>query len=444
MHPLRPYSVTLAVLLSAPCSLLSCAGTAGFEAGGGEWQPIFDGESLDGWTERGGPYDGSATWTVEDGAITGREGPGSAGGLLYTEASYRNFELELDVLMTYPFDSGVFLRMVPDRRGAQVTLDYRPDGEVGGIYSDGWFFHNPAGKARFRRDAWNHVKVRCVGDPMHVVTWLDGELLTDYRFPEGIPGFAPEGRIGLQVHGARSDPEGSQVQFRGVRVRELPRDAGDYFETAPDGVVTLTRAGEAAGWRSLFNGTDLEGWEPVGDASGYRTSGGVLELLAEGTSPYLRTSRDFRDFHLRLDFKIAKMANSGLFLRGDRAGGDPAYSGCEVQILDDFNWEAVTGSTLKEWQFSGSLYAAQAPGVKDALAPIGAWNRYEVVYRGSRIVTVLNGKVLYDVDTFELPADPPFSGRVPEGFIGLQRHAPAADVGGDAYAWFRNVFVRDL
>jgi hypothetical protein len=32
---------------------------------------------------------------------------------------------------------------------------------------------------------------------------------------------------------------------------------------------------------------------------------------------------------------------------------------------------------------------------------------------------------------------------VPKGFIGLQRHAPE-QVKGEAYAWFRNVYVRPL
>ncbi|MDH3591348.1 MAG: DUF1080 domain-containing protein, partial [Planctomycetota bacterium] len=145
-------------------------------------------------------------------------------------------------------------------------------------------------------------------------------------------------------------------------------------------------------------------------------------------------------FHLRLDFKISLMANSGLFLRAKRDGSNPAYSGCEIQILDDFNWEKTTRSKLKEWQFTGSLYGAVAPKHK-ALKPLGEWNRYEVHYLGSRIQTVLNGRILYDVDTHKLDVKPPFADRALAGFIGLQRHAPK-HVEGEAYAWFRNVFVR--
>jgi hypothetical protein len=54
--------------------------------------------------------------------------------------------------------------------------------------------------------------------------------------------------------------------------------------------------------------------------------------------------------------------------------------------------------------------------------------------------------VLYDVDTGTVPVPEgkkPFAERAPTGFIGLQRHAPDG-VKGEAYAWFRNVFVREL
>ena len=53
---------------------------------------------------------------------------------------------------------------------------------------------------------------------------------------------------------------------------------------------------------------------------------------------------------------------------------------------------------------------------------------------------------MYDVDTVDLErAKPPFAERAPTGFIGLQRHAPGKEAaGGKAFAWFRNLFVREL
>jgi hypothetical protein len=439
MHSTYPASLVTVSLLAtfhAACS--------GMPQERDDWHSVFDGESLEGWVTSGGRYDGNASWSVEDGAIKGVEGPGHAGGLLYTAREYRNFEIELDANITYPFDSGIFCRMAPEGRGAQVTLDYRPGGEVGGIYSDGWYYHNPAGSPLYVRGAWNHFRVRCVGEPMHITVWMNGDLLTDYRIPEDSGGFAPTGKIGLQVHGSRDDPAGSNVRFKNLRVRELSSEAGTYFTAAEDGILALSEEGERAGWRSLFNGRDLTGWEAADQGTGFRVEAGVICFDAAGNSPELRTLDDYTDFHLRLDFKTERLANSGLFLRAARDGSNPAYSGCEIQILDDFNWEQETGTTLTDWQFTGSLYGAVAPAVKDALRPLGEWNTYEVNYRGSHLVTVLNGRTLYDVDTHALDVQPPFAERAAAGFIGLQRHAPAGEIEGPSYAWFRNLFIRPL
>lgn len=189
----------------------------------GTWRPLFDGRTLDGWVTSGGRYDGAAAWTVEDGALTGREGPGGEGGLIYTARRYRDFELELEVRLIYPFDSGVFVRMLPPDtglKGAQLTIDHRPGGEVGAIYADGFLAHNEWGAAAMRRDAWNHFRVRCEGHPLRIRAWLNGEPLADHTIADPA-GYAEEGLIGLQVHGGEDAPEGAQVQFRDVRLREL-------------------------------------------------------------------------------------------------------------------------------------------------------------------------------------------------------------------------------
>ena len=393
------------------------------------FQPLFDGFSLDGWTETGGRYDGQAVWDVEDGAIVGRTGPAGEGGLIYTADTYTAFELELETWIEHPFDSGIFVHMLPrdsGLKGAQVTLDYRDGGEIAGIYSDGWLMHNPEVKERFRADAWNHVEVRVTGFEFRIEVWLNGELVTDYRLPPDATGYASAGRIGLQVHGG--NPGEKAARFRGVRLRPLP-----VFGDEP--------AGEA--WRDLFNGNDLEGWERHGVQEGYRVRDGMLLFPARGDG-HLASVEDFRDFRLSLDFRTAVMANSGLFLRAARDGSNPAFSGCEVQILDDFNWEAVTGSKLKPWQFTGSLYGAVPPG-RRALRPIGEWNTYELLYRGSRLAVALNGQLLYDVDTHALEPESgaPFAERAPEGFLGLQAHSPS-DLQGETSLWLRNLRVQEL
>jgi thiamine biosynthesis lipoprotein len=403
------------------------------------FRSLFDGKSLDGWVTKGGRYDGNAAWTVEDGALTGRIGAKGEGGLIYTAEPFTSFELELDTKIDYPFDSGIFLRMVPpeqEARGAQVTLDYRSDGEIGAIYADEFLQHNTTAKERFKKGEWNQFRVRCTGFDMHIQVWMNGEQIADYTAPEGTPGFAPRGLIGLQVHGNRDDPPGNKVQFRNIKIRTLP-----VFE-------------ETSGWKSLLGESDASAWEAVDSdwatsssststPNDYTVEKGVLAIPSKEPSGYLRTKEDFADFRLKLEFKLARMANSGLFLRGARDGSNPAYSGCEIQLLDDFNWEAEKKTELKDWQFTGSLYGAVPAGLKNAMRPIGEWNSLEVLYRGTRIAVALNGVTLYDVDTTKVSADPPFAKRTRRGFIGLQRYA-APNVEGEAAAWVRNVFVQRL
>lgn len=432
------------------CGACSETGVSWAQAGGASrterdgWQVLFDGESLRGWVTQGGRYDGNASWTIEDGAITGRQNTQREGGLIYTAVPYTDFELELDVRLDEPFDSGIFVRMAPAAKGAQVTLDLCPNGELGAIYSDGFLKHNPAGRSLWKSGEWNHVEVKCSGKDMHLVARINGEELVDYQVPAGTPGFAPTGLIGLQVHGERDDPAQNKVQFRNIRLRDLAPTESTLFTLDADGFQYLTPWGRANGWTPLFDGETLDGWQALGAAGGYEARDGVLSLLTQGESETLATKEDYQDFELRLDFKVSEMANSGLFLRAARDGSNPAFSGCEIQILDDFHWEERTKSKLKPWQHSGSLYGAVASGEPFALKPLGEWNRYEVRWVGPKLAVRLNGKELYSVDTTALKPEQgePFEKRAKTGFIGLQRHA--GDVSGESYAWFRNLFVKRL
>ncbi len=391
---------------------------------------LFDGKTLSGWVTKGGRYDGPAVWTIEDGAIVGRVNEKGEGGLIYTEKPYTSFVFECDVRMDYPFDSGVFVRMVPpaqEKKGIQVTLDDRPDGEIAAIYADGFLAHNDAAPGRFwKRDAWNHVKVEVTGFDMRVRAWINGALAEDYTTPAATEGFAPTGLIGLQVHGGMGEPKTSAARFREIRVRELP-----VFGATP----------EAAGWTPLFDGKTLAGWEEHGTSGGWRAHDGVLGCLFGKAGGDLRTKEDFRDFDLRLEFKIARMANSGVFLRAARDDSNPAYSGCEIQILDDFDWEGEKNEKLEAWQLTGSLYGSVPAGARGTLHPVGEWNSYEITYRGKRLAVALNGRTLYDVDVERVPAKPAFADRAKDGFIGLQHYVCEGPAGEDVVS-YRNVFVR--
>ena len=427
---------------------------------------LFDGKSLSGWTPRGGHYDGDAVWAVADGCITGHTGADNAGGLLYTAEPHTSFEFQCECKLDYPFDSGIFVRMAPEGRGMQLTLDDRPDGEVGGLYSDGWIEHaRPAAAMAWHRGEWNHVFVRCTGFDMRLEAWINGVLVMDRVIPQefaadGKPLYAPRGLIGLQVHGGGSEGTGNSVRFRNLELRELPVFgelwATDRVLSPPEQSFRNTDRFQD-GWHDLLAGAEpLDAWEAI-DGEGdphaptdYTVKDGVLSIPSTQPAGYLRTKADYRDFDLCFQFRQARMSNSGLFLRGRResvgtdgahvSGGNPAYSGCEIQLLDDWNWEQDTHPTLNDWQFTGSLYGAVPPYRKGLLAPIGEWNTLEVLARGTRLACALNGQTLWDVDTAHVVADPPFAQRAAAGFLGLQRYA-APDVQGAEALGVRDMWV---
>ncbi len=432
-----------AVALIGSLVLVACAAES-TSAGDGEWKSLFDGKTLDGWVTKGGHYDGDARWTIEDGAITGRQNEKKEGGLIYTAKMYANFEFECDCKCDWPFDSGIFPRMVPDELGTQITIDYRPDGELGAIYSDAFLQHNPDGWKLWKKDAWNHFKIVFTGRDYAVDTWCNGQLLESYRMPEGSTGFAPTGRIGLQVHGGADVPLETKVQFKNIRIHELPVADEPLTITSKSGVTMLSQKALIEGWRPIFDGKSLDGWEINGPKDGVEVKDGTI-LVASGGGD-VHTKADYKDFELSIDFQISKLCNSGVFLRGERSDKDPAFSGCEIQVIDDYNWEAAAGK-LEPWQHCGSLYAsvpANAPGVLK-LAP--DWNNYHITFQGSHLKTVFNGKTLYDVDTKTVPlfhqGSLPFEKRAPTGFIGLQRHG-AANESEKVTAAFKNIFVRKL
>jgi thiamine biosynthesis lipoprotein len=389
------------------------------------WIELFDGHSLAGWVTSGGRYDGPAPWTVEEGALVGRSTAEGDGGLLYTEHFYSSFEIEFEVCLDYPFDSGLFVRMLPpdfapeaaaaapwpadrtprrDLKGAQVTLDHREGGEIAAIYADGFLEHNEAAGKHFKRDQWNQVRVRVSGFDFRIETWINGQPVGDYRLPTNSPGYAPFGRIGLQVHPADPKLKDQRARFRALRLRPLP----------------MFPEQEWSQWTDQLAG-GLEAFNYSGGSEGYSLENGVLSIPAEGGGQ-IETKRDHSDFCLRAEFRIARMANSGLFLRAARDGSNPAYSGMEIQVLDDFHWEAETQSSLAPYQKTGGLYGAFPPGPAKDFKPVGQWNLLEVLCQGQRLAVALNGQALYDLDLGSLPADPALVGRALTGFIGWQRY----------------------
>ena len=188
---------------------------------------IFDGETLDGWKRHEGlPGHGVAgKWTVDDGAIVGMQDPPGKGGFLTTSQKYKDFELRLETKIDWPFDSGIFLRVGPHGKSHQVTLDYRPSGEIGGIYcpwTQGSVFPCPDGIKYFKKDQWNKIRITCQGEPARIRVWVNDTIVTDFQHTEkttaGIP---KEGTLALQIHPGEKGYENARAMFRAIRIKDL-------------------------------------------------------------------------------------------------------------------------------------------------------------------------------------------------------------------------------
>jgi len=194
---------------------------------------LFDGRTLTGWEKHDGmpPLHLFGKWWAENGELRGAQEPAGKGGLLWVEGPYTNFILKLQVVLTYPMDTGIFLRVGPDGRSHQVCLDYRPGSDVGAIFipfvKHGYVQRNPEGARLVRNEEWNDIEVRMEGEPARIRVWMNGRQLTDFQHTEtttqGVP---TQGGIALQVHpdvaGMTTWKPGSVVRYRNIRLKTLP------------------------------------------------------------------------------------------------------------------------------------------------------------------------------------------------------------------------------
>src|SRR5687767_11141924 len=70
-----------------------------------------------------------------------------------------------------------------------------------------------------------------------------------------------------------------------------------------------------AGFTSLFNGKDLTGWKDAAKQTEWKVEEGLLHYAGKG-GKNLVSAKNYKDFELWVDWKIAKGGDSGISLRG--------------------------------------------------------------------------------------------------------------------------------
>ena len=154
---------------------------------------------------------------------------------------------------------------------------------------------------------------------------------------------------------------------------------------------------------SLFNGKDFTGWGGAGkpEQSGYVIKeGGIIESTKK--CRFLITEKEYSNYVFEFEFKLTAGANNGLGIHYP-GKGDPAYTGMEIQILDNTHPKYAK---LKDYQFHGGLYTLVA-AKKGHLKPVGEWNKEIVTVKGPNVKVELNGVVIMEANLDEVNKSKP-------------------------------------
>jgi 3-keto-disaccharide hydrolase len=169
------------------------------------WITLFDGKTLDGWSQVG-----QSNWHVADGMLIADKMEGKEAGYLVSNKSYKNFIVRVEFWPSDDANSGIYFRCLDPKKITDRTcyeaniFDQRPDPSYGTGAITRYVEINPMPKAGGK---WNTYEVTANGRDVTVV--LNGQTTAKLR-----NGMFDEGPIVLQ-HGAGA------IKFRKIEVKPL-------------------------------------------------------------------------------------------------------------------------------------------------------------------------------------------------------------------------------
>ena len=202
----------------------------------GKWIPLFDGHSLAGWKVSEHPN----SVRVIDGMIV-CEGPrahafyvGDSGS-----ATFRNFELQAEVMTSPGANSGIFFHTAYQEEGwpekgyeVQINNTHKGDGDyrelkkTGSLYGIRSLF-----KAPVKDDEWFSLHIIVRGQ--RVVVQVNGMTVVDYIEPEAPVGVDSGPRLSSGTFALQAHDPGSKVFFRDIKVKPLPDDIDEGTDEQP-------------------------------------------------------------------------------------------------------------------------------------------------------------------------------------------------------------------
>ncbi len=225
-----------------------------------DFKPLFNGKNLDGWQR---VNTDESTWSVKDGMLLCT---GKPIGELRTTRMYQNFILEVEWRHMKPKgNAGIFVWAdditapgVPFHRSIEVQVLENEYGNTRGHTTHGDIFpihgakmkpvNGRGGNRAFPTEnrskpspEWNQYRIECIEGEISLA--VNGKVVT-----QGQNCIPRKGYICLES-------EGGVVHYRNLRIKEL-----DDTEVDEQLVAIADR-----GFRCLYTGIDLEGWESEGE-----------------------------------------------------------------------------------------------------------------------------------------------------------------------------------
>ncbi len=435
-----------------------------------QWQSLFSGTNLDGWS-------GDTTgYAAEEGVLVCRKG----GKNLVSEKEYADFVFQFEFKLEESGNNGIGIRVPagahPASGGMEIQIldhngsRYQGEADMGGgktrklSWLKPWQYHgsiygivpaktgylNPPGQ-------WNSETIVAIDD--HIMVILNGAVIVDAFLDDTTPvdGGAHQGmknRRGHLMLAGHSD----RVEFRNLRIADYSPSP-----TSPQSEADNT---PPSGFTALFSGKDLAGWKGLADknanqrrdlkgkalAEAQEAADEVMQqhwsvvdgiLTYDGKGQSLCTDKDYGDFEMYVDWKIPPGADSGIYLRGTP----------QIQIWDPWDARVKPGqdppSTPEQWVAayrngrnlgSGGLWNNKrwrnSPTVLADRKP-GQWNTFLIRMVGDKVTIWLNDKLIVDRVVLENYWDK--TGGVPlprADQIELQHHG--------SELFFKNLYIREL
>lgn len=211
---------------------------------------------------------------------------------------------------------------------------------------------------------------------------------------------------------------------------------------------SLTAAQKSEGWKLLFDGKSLDGWNNFKSKTvrpGWKVVDGSLVCEDPHNAGDLCTADKYDWFELQFDYKMGEGANSGIIYHITEQEGAVWATGPEFQLEDN--------AKAADPERCGWLYGLYKPEIDpktskplDATKPAGEWGHIRLVISPEKCEHYINGVKYFEYvigsEDFKKRVAASKFGKMPNfaksnsGFIALQ--------GDHGQVSFKNIMIKSL